>query len=688
MVVCKIFCIFAPPSKIIKYMKRFIVIFLYALCSTYIFAISVNVKPGLSYEIIDDTYRIEFYMPDYQIVTDTLSGDWGDAFFSSIKPYDVDEFDYLHEDGRPTLPFYSLDLILPFGSFAYEVTSVQILDSTVVTLPYDYTPAQERVDFSEGFSFDEEYYNTHEDWYLTNYSIDDSNYRFYKGFKFSLFPCRYVAEIRQLTIVTRAVYEITFNGPDLVNYIQQELSEYDRLAYNFYDNFVEYPQSIIPPINGDKYLIITANEWDDNSDLMEFKHHKESLGYDVLYAKIGDIGEEPMQIRDYIKNLYNEDLKYVLLVGDVSSIPFSEGNNEDVTLPPTDIYYSCLNQDISEQWRDFNPSVFVGRWPVTSEEELRHVVNKTIASDLHLGEHNPNRIGIFSGSGNHHQYIYNNAKYVYNDLINNSAYFTGDHTNLHGLSALTAYSYTQTYLEYANNPTWLYVYFGHGGNGVMGDPSFLYASHYNQYAIESITTNNLDFQSFGFGFSCLLGNIYAPTNFARSWITSEQGGVTFFGATTISYMNVDRYFSRTLFEQLKNKPVMTIGEFVANGKAKYFNPNKVEWRSREVRKYTLYGDPSLYLFGLDFNYNTPRLIKKDSQLTEIQDKNIIVNDDIVQLETDVYGEVNSICVYSVTGQLMLVNYTNQVDLGDLPMGAYTVVVDTNTGKITQKVMKY
>lgn len=688
MVVCKIFCIFAPPSKIIKYMKRFIVIFLYALCSTYIFAISVNVKPGLSYEIIDNTYRIEFYMPDYQIVTDTLSGDWGDALFSSIKPYDVDEFDYLHEDGRPTLPFYSLDLILPFGSFSCEVTSVQILDSTVVTLPYDYTPAQERVDFSDGFSFDEEYYNTHEEWYFTNYSIDNSNYRFYKGFKFSLFPCRYVAEIRQLTIVTRAVYEITVNGPDLVDYIQQELSEYDRLAYNFYDNFVEYPQSIIPPINGDKYLIITANEWDENPVLMEFKHHKESLGYDVLYAKIGDIGEDPMQIRDYIKNLYYEDLKYVLLVGDVSSIPFSEGNNEDVDLPPTDIYYSCLSQDISEQWRDFNPSVFVGRWPITSEEELRHVVDKTIASDLHLGEHNPNRIGIFSGSGNHHQYIYNNAKYVYNDLINNSAYFTGDHTNLHGLSALTAYSYTQTYLEYANNPTWLYVYFGHGGNGVMGDPSFLYASHYHQYAIEYITTNNLDFQSFGFGFSCLLGNIYSYPNFARSWVTSEQGGVTFFGATTISYMNVDRYFSRTLFEQLKNKPVMTIGELVANGKAKYFNPNKVEWRSREVRKYTLYGDPSLYLFGLDINYNTPRLIKKDSQLTEIQDVNIIVKDDIVQLETDVYGEVNSICVYSVTGQLMLVNYTNQVDLGDLPMGAYTVVIDTNTGKIAQKVMKH
>ena len=650
---------------------------------------ATEVKPGLYCDIVDNTYRIETYMLDYQIITDSFIGDQGEVLFSSVKPYGADGFDYLHEDGRPTLPFYSLDLILPFGSTFFEVTDFQILDSISIILPYDYTPAQERVDFSEGFSFDADFYATNSDWYEMLYSIDESNYRFYKGLNISIFPFHYEPESRRLTIITRAVCEITFDGMNLMGYIQQELSEYDRLAYNFYDNFVEYPQSIIPPINGDKYLIITADEWDGKPALMEFIEHKQSLGYEMYYAKLGDIGEEPMLIRDHIKNLYEtEGLKYVLLVGDVSDIPFSEGNNEDVTLPPTDIYYSCLSKDISEQWKDFSPSVFIGRWPIISDDELRHVVNKTIASDLHLGEHNPNRIGIFSGSGNHHQYLYNNAKYVYNDLINNSAYFTGDHTNLHGLLDLTAYSYTQTYLEYANNPTWLYVYFGHGSNGAMGDPSFLYASHYHQYAIEYITTNNLDFQSFGFGFSCLLGNIYSYPNFARSWVTSEQGGVTFFGATTISYMNVDRYFSRTLFEQLKNKPVMTIGELVANGKAKYFNPNKVEWRSREVRKYTLYGDPSLYLFGLDIDYNTPRLVKKNSQLTEIQDENIIVKDDIVQLETDVYGDVNSICVYSVTGQLMLVNYTNQVDLGDLPMGAYTVVVDTNTGKIAQKVMKY
>ena len=103
-------------------------------------------------------------------------------------------------------------------------------------MPYDYTPAQERVDFSEGFSFDADFYATNSDWYEMLYSIDESNYRFYKGLNISIFPFHYEPESRRLTIITRAVCEITFNGMNLMGYIQQELSEYDRLAYNFYDN--------------------------------------------------------------------------------------------------------------------------------------------------------------------------------------------------------------------------------------------------------------------------------------------------------------------------------------------------------------------------------------------------------------------------------------------------------------------
>lgn len=641
---------------------------------------ATEVKPGLYCDIVDNTYRIEAYMSDYQIVTDTLSGDWGDALFSSFKLYGVDEFDYLHEDGRPTLPFYSLDLILPLGSTSFDVTDIQILDSTSIILPYDYTPAQERVDFSDGFSFDEEYYATNSDWYEMLYSIEESNYRFYKGLNISLFPFHYEPESRRLTIIRRAVYEITFDGSNLTDYIQQELSEYDRLAYNFYDNFVEYPQSIIPPINGDKYLIIAADEWDGNTALMEFIDHKESLGYEMLYTKLGDIGYAPQYIRDHIKNLYEtEELKYVLLVGNVSGIPFYDGVADDTSDPPSDIYYSCLSKDIDWQWSDLNPSVFIGRWPITHDEELRHVVNKTIASDLHLGEYAPNEIGIFS-SGD--RYMQKDAEYIYNKIVHNSPHYVGDLQNGSTLQVPVAYSNLKSYLEDNNdNPTWMFIYRGEGTFGSISP------FNYGWYNMSSILTSNLDFQPFGFGIASSLGNIYSNENFAREWLSNEQGGITFLGATTESFNSADRYFSRKLFEQLKNKPVMTIGEFVANGKAKYYNPDEVVWRRREVKKYTLYGDPSLYLFGLDIDYNTPRLVKKNSQLTEIQDENIIVKDDIVQLETDVYGDVNSICVYSITGQLIYTSHSNQIDLQGLPSGIYTTLINTNNGQISRKILK-
>lgn len=653
------------------------------LLGTHVMA--TEVKPGLSCDMADDRYYISFSMPDFQIVTDTLSGDWGDAFFSSIQLYGADKFDYLHEDGRPTLPFYSLDLILPFSSTTFDVTSVQILDSITIILPYDYTPAQERINLSTELSYDANYYSTHEEWYHMYYSLKESNYRLYKGLNFALFPCRYVAETRELTIILNAIYEITFDGSSLPEYIQAELSEYDRLAYNFYDNFVDYPYSIIPPINGDRYLIITASEWEGNEALMQFAEHKELLGYNVTVTSIGEIGYAPIDIRDYIKNLYTtEELKYVLLVGNVDGIPFYDGLAEDSSDPPSDIYYSCLSKDIDEQWSDFNPSIFIGRWPVTSDEELRHVVDKTIASDFHLFEQNPRKIGLFSGSGDGEDYVYKDAKYIYDNVIRNSSYFIGDLTEGRNKSVSLNHSYLKTYLENSSSEsTWMFIYRG------LAASDTIMSYNYGCHNMDSILTHHAGMHPFGFGFADELGNIYDLNNFSRTWLTSTQGGVTFFAPTTEAYNCADRYFSRKVFNQLSGgRIVMTIGEFVANAKAKYYNPDQVLWRRREAKKYTLYGDPSLYLLGLDIEERTPNRIKHKSSTSAItQDTNIIIQNDVVQLNPAISGNVNSIYVYSITGQLMLTSYSNSINLNGLSQGVYLVTVNTDNGQISQKIVK-
>lgn len=674
-------------------MKRIFILQIFAFFATIIFASPYTIKPGLQCDQYANHYTLTFNMPNFEVFRDTLSDIYGDYYFSYIQPLPTDEFDYLEEDGRPELPFYSIDLMLPINNTTFHVSNVTILDSVKIDLPYDYRPAQQRDDLSTGFSYDNSYYGSSDNtWYWQYYSIDESNYRFYKGLNFAIFPCKYNPLDRTLIVITSAKFDISFDGTNLLNYISSDLDAHDRLAYNFFDNFIEYPYSFIPPIDGEEYLIITADQWEDESALSTFIEHKTSLGYNVTLTALHNIGNNPDSddIRDYIKSLYDKcQTMYVLLVGNVSDIsttnmPFYSGTQDYMLNPPSDLYYSCLSKNnVSNQWMDLNPSVFLGRWPVTSSAQLENIVKKTIKSDMCLGIYTPDKIALFSGDGNcwEGKQMYNDCKYIYNNLIQPaSSSYSGDLIDGRDPLIPDAFTYMKNFLEDTSvHPTWLFVYDGHGSSSCISSPY-----HMCNIDIGSVTTSALDFQPFGFGFACRLGNIYENYNFARAWITDDDGGVSFLGATTKTTFASDKYFSRKLFIQMKNKPVMTIGEFIGNGKAKYYNPDKVVWRMNEAKKYVLYGDPSLFLSGLDFDYRTPLMVKKHTQHLESEDVNVIIENNILRIATD---NVESVYIYSITGQLLLAQNANMINLQSLPAGMYSVVIDINHNHITKKFIK-
>lgn len=633
------------------------------------------IKPGLVCELYHDNYYIlEFSMPTFRVEDDTIETTHDEYYFSCIRP-DIDHFDYLGDDGRPELPFYSVDLILSPDVSQFDIVSVEIIDSVFVPLHFDYTPAQsKRFSTEDGFSFDENFYHSYDPtWYGKFCRVDTSNYREQKGLNCSLFPCRYNPLRRELNVVTRARCVIRFDGHGLPAHLDSILSTLDRPTYYFYDNIRElYPLPIIPPIDGDEYLILTTERWYGNEDLIEFIAHKESLGYHVTVETLQHIGSTPVAIRSFIQMLYRtRGLKYVLLVGDYEELPFSAGVCEDVDDPPTDIFYACLSKNnMSDQWKDLNPSVFLGRWPVQNVQQLHNVVKKTIKSDLHLGVYNPKKIGLFSGD---ERYFYKDCKYIYNNIVEDyHQYYSGDLFDGRTLSG-SGYYVMKNYLEDVHcDPTWMFVYSGHGSQDVIYDISALSSPYNLNYSnIGSIYTSPLCFQSFGFGFACLLGNIYVSNNFARSWLTSEEGGVTFMGATTKTYYNPDRYFSRNLFLQLEHKPIMTIGEFVGNGKAKYYNANKVVWRRRQAKKYVLYGDPSLYLFGLEIHHGfVGPAIRQSAR-------------EVFELGID---STQRIRIYSVSGHLVFDGNIGQMNLQNLPSGIYIATITTENGEFSEKIV--
>lgn len=654
-------------------MKKILLPSLLAIISLYTYAIP-QIKPGLTCDIDNDNYYVlEFMMPAFHEEEDTIEMNYHEYYFSCIRPDSSDYFNYLEEDGRPELPFYSVDLILSPDVSQFEIFSVEIIDSVIVPLHSDYKPAQsKRFSMEDDIAYDDHFYNLYDPaWYGQFCKVDESNYRGQKGLNCSIFPCRYDPLHRELNIVTKARCIIKFDGHGLPAHLDSVLSILDRSTFYYYDNIREvYPRPIIPPIHGDEYLILTTGRWYNNEDLLNFVAHKESLGYHVTYESLQTIGSTPAAIRSYIQMLYREHgLKYVLLVGDHDELPFSAGVHEDTDAPPTDIFYACLSKNnMSDQWKDFSPSVFLGRWPVQNTDQLHNIVRKTIFSDMNLGEYDPKKIGIFSGN---ERYFYQDCQYIYKNIVQNyHQYYTGDLFDGRTLSG-SGYNVMKNYLEDTHcDPTWMFVYSGHASQDA--GISMIHAPYFVNYSnIDYIYTSPLHFQSFGFGFACRLGNIFASDNFARSWVTSTEGGVTFLGATTNTSYTPDRYFSRKLFLQLGGKPIITIGEFIGNGKAKYYNCDKVIWRQREAEKYILYGDPSLYLFGLDIQHESIgpiflQPVRKDSK-SEID-------------------QTQSIRIYSISGHLLFDGNIDQMNLQNLPTGVYIATITTETEQFSKKIV--
>ena len=667
-------------------MKRYFILLALVLFAINSYSTPVTIYPGLTLEENSGTYYVHFEMPKYEIVTDTftvthptplptnqLGHAQGDYYFSRVEPVEDDYFDYLSVDGRPELPFYSLNLLMPLDGGDYMVGNINIVSADTIKLPYPYTPSQAENYTFEDFSFDASYYVSYNNtWYWDECAADTIWYRNSKGFTFSVFPCHYEPSGQELVVVTEAEYEIIHNGSYLTGSYLEYMLSLDRSFYFFYDNFVGFTEPY-PLINGDEYLIITADAWNNTTEIADFIHHKESLGYHVTKTPLHDIGYDSESIRKYIKEEYEtNNTKFVLLVGnvgDTDSLAFSDGVQEDDYNPPTDIYYSCLSKDdINDQWKDYSPTVFVGRWPIQDGTQLRNIVNKTIASDLYLGHaliHNGrSKIALFSGEDSNiylRNYWYNDCKYIYNHIVQNYSYYTGCVHD--GRSSTMNLDTMKRCMEIVDNPAWMFVYNGHGWNTWIATPYCWY-----NFDINYIVTSTLDFQPFGFGFSCLTGNIYASENFARSWLTEQNGGITYLGSTTMSTNVCNRYFSRKMFNQLKGRPNMTIGEFVGNAKAKYYNPDKVIWRRRETKKYVLYGDPSLYLFGLDIQYNQPYNIQKRLQ----------------QGDEEFVGDIISVNIYSMTGQLLRACNGDKPNTQGLPAGTYMVVYNSSNNSITKK----
>lgn len=636
------------------------------ICHAQLMEQKITLHRGVSLIQDDCGYTIKYRLGEYQITKDTVNAEEGDYIFSSIEFYD-DYYDRLDEYGFPSLPFFGVNLRVPDPdvNVNVKITDIQTFE---IQLERDFIPAQMYGPTLSHLDYDDAYYNhDNHTWYWNEYDWDlyvmPRNY----GLNFTIYPFHYEPSTRTLTIVKSATYRIDIEGCGL----EKLLDDDNVIGRTVFDNYIgsaidlSTESAVKQLVDGAIYLII-ANDKLKGEELDKFINHKLSKGYqvDVRYCS----NDTPADIIHFLEEYYKDkpDLLYVLLVGTPDLIPFSAGVKDDRTNPPTDLEYVLL-PSLNKKLSKFNYAYFLGRWPVESTEELKNIVDKTIKNENALANFSPSRVSIFSGAGDHKNYTYNNAHYIAN-LVNG---INGIYPYLYDgrkVSKNDAYKDMTCELSGQHDACpWIFTYFGHGGKQLIGEP---YKFDYN--GIANASNSSLDYQPFGFAFTCWLGNTYYCNNFTRHWIHNENGGVTMLSSTTISYDPPNRYFSRNTFSQLENKINRSIGLFVYGGMQKFYTKCKTEPRWRTVRRYNLYGDPSLYLWGINWATGRPKQVAKErnedaSEISVIKDDKVIyINQEScrVQLFT-----VNGICIFD--------ECTNTIQTNNIASGLYIIKITTN-----------
>lgn len=674
MAVCKIVCNFAPSNKTNYFVMKNKLLFTAILLIACVISLTTHaqqVTPEISIEMEPNRYIIHFVLPPYWFEEDDghdnengidYGEDVGCDVFTKIK-LDA-EHDVTDVPGYPELPFFSLDLLLPFDAHDLVVSHFdgQFHDEYVdhyvrpalkgTTINFSNNTLHYIVNDEDPCLLDSYYYTNGatdvypNGFYRDFYTISNIRHYLYStGFTLSIFPFSYYPEQGYIQVLTEGTIIVDFSGDDVNRTMDDYVvsTEYSSMAVAMmYDNFNEL---IIDPnhYDGPKYLIIAAHR-DMEYILSEYVSYKQGQNYNVgvVYLDEESRGNNNIAIRNIIEDnatLTNPD--FVLLVGSLGDIPPYQGLNHPDN-PYTD--------------DDYHP--FLGRWIVTGEAgyypELERIIQKTISSEQAFARaQRPSSAVLFSGRDASNctasRVFYNRIKRIDNVSFDRmgipSTLYDGRYSNV---------TFNSMCQSLGSHPSF-FIYSGHGtsilnsnqtfivGSAIDAPyllcPSNLMVSRNNVYFDHISSLQNTSPFPMGFGFACSLNTYETNNNFAARWISEPYGGATFYGATTVSYRGSNNYLSKIMFRTLRKTKEQcgnfALATWLRTGEQKYYNALRNGSRWTQIQKYNLMGDPTFHVFGRE----------SDGTIAPFH---------VLQKRTDIDSdsEIESVEVYNIYGQLV------------------------------------
>ena len=341
-------------------------------------------------------------------------------------------------------------------------------------------------------------------------------------------PVEYNPVKNTIRVYENLEFEITFKNADwgTTDFEKQRLqSHYFKPLFNKLPNYSQTSTRENLTKYPVKYLIVSDPMFE--AQLQPFIEWKRQKGFTVVEGYTDVIGSTKEEIKDFIKDLYDEGTttdpapSFVLFVGDINQMP-TWNNGNGVT-----------DRNYVEYTNDLFPEIFYGRFSANNAAQLQPFIDKTLQYEQYTMP-DPSyleEVVMVAGADANFAQDWGNGQITYGT----ENYFNPDHgilshTYLYPQSASSSAAIIQ---DISNGVTFA-NYTAHCGPGGWSDPSF---------SISDIAgLQNQDKYGLLIG-NCCSSSEYQTTCFAEEIVRAEnKGAVGYIGGSNSTFWDEDYYF--------------------------------------------------------------------------------------------------------------------------------------------------
>jgi len=532
----------------------------------------------------------------HTVVRFTTYGFWTEEVTENNETFnqlDLPGYFSTMEVGKPQMPAIVELIEIP----ADASVSVSVTGYTEEGLPgyhvYPFQPLLIEDESADAFEYDQTFYGIDQVYPADMAEVGDpSVWRDIRVIKLTVYPIGHNAANGDLILYPEITVQLDYTSRGKVNLLSETpevtTASYDRLYRQAVINYDFHPlriagQSAQDKMTGYDMLIIAEDSYAEN--LTPLVNWKNSQGISTQVHNISTIGSSSADVKNHIVQEYNNNnIEYVLLVGNESQIPFYTGYSYSYGTIYSDYYYSLVSGN------DDYADIAVGRFCVHSEAEVDNMVAKT-----EKFEHNTP-----SGDWLEKSLLVAHAEMApgkYQECKENIRtasydYLSPDFTTAYGADTPQGGDRASNadVINYIDAGQRVVNYRGHGGTYTWYGWN-IFGESFSTSDVAAL--DNGDYTPVVFSIACSNNQIQASSNcLGEAFTLDADAAVAFLGANRPSYTTPNHTYDEVLYEAVFNDSINITGD-VSNLAAATIINQYGTIGLINVRMYFWLGDPSL-----------------------------------------------------------------------------------------------